>query len=189
MIDFFKKYWDTIASVVSTIIIYFLSSVQFPKIDNENLLQTTVDLKNLTFFLMMAVTISFLVLTKKVTHQKASAIFISVGLLLILGWLLVLFWKYYPFANKNIRVVHECESNFLIGNKIKFSKRLTPKLAAENSPEWLILNADCNPENIWTLESIEANFNRLFLLYFILILLFSLGILSIIQAAYQATLQ
>jgi len=86
-----------------------------------------------------------------------------------------------PYVNQSIlKLKSECGGDFVKGTKLNWQKlnrsdTLILDSLAMASPEKLVQYANCDPENAWTLPSIENQFNGILYRAAITVLFFAVG--------------
>jgi hypothetical protein len=188
-----KKHLDKIINFVSSLSIYFSATTIFPHINNQDLLQSKVNIDKITALLLLVLYLAFLGLSDKWTLKKIPR-YVTIGLSLMASFFVTVFVFYYPFTNKKIvNVRFECGGTFLIGDSINYSKLTSNKdfnydSLATNDPSGFIQRTECNPSFAWTFDSIEHNYNQLLLRYIIALIFFSLGVFCLLKAALKKIL-
>jgi hypothetical protein len=182
-----KKNLDKIVNFVTSIGIYIAATVIFPKIDNQDLIQSKINVDKLTALTLLVLYLAFVGFSAQWKSIKAR-IYTIVGSLLMFGFFYILFAFYYPYVNRKIiDVKFECGHIYLKGDSVNYSKlhqinAMNFDSLSKNDPKAFIQRMDCDPSVCWTFESIEHNYNVIILRYVLSITLFSIGIFSLLKA-------
>jgi hypothetical protein len=185
-----KNRWNEITGIVSAIAIYFAASVSFPHIDNKALSQARGNYERFSILIMIVVYLIFTFISRKMETKRYAGFYAAAGIFALSCWVAFLFLSYYPFINRNVfNLQQACGGTFLKGEKLNNDKLnsasgINYDSLSANDPANLIQFTDCTPENAWKEESIQSNFNQIVFKYIVLIVFFSAGIFSLMQAAF-----
>jgi hypothetical protein len=153
--------------------------VIFPVVKNRHLLQSKINVITIyVIILVIGFSISYC-LQKTIARTFRRRLAIGIPCLLISC--ISLFALYYPYANESIlKLKSECGGDFVKGTKLNWQKlnrsdSLILDSLATASPEKLVQYANCDPENAWTLSSIEDQFSGILYRAAITVFFFAVG--------------
>jgi len=178
------RIFNSIVSVATAVGIYFGSLVIFPSFDNKNLSQAAIDPKSLRLLVMAILVVLILVLSGKLNEKKYWRGYLTIGSGFIVSFFIFLFLVYYPYYNKKVIRVDDCNANFFIGDKFRLDTSNILVGGKKPTIEELILGSSCDPSDVWTSSSIEHNYNIFVVHFIITVILYTVGLLLLIQALF-----
>jgi hypothetical protein len=174
------KYTINIATIIANLL---CSVLLFPHFDNHDLLQSGIWISFVSIILILA---SFALSQLGTKLNLSQLLLTTIGIGLVILFFSYQTLGYYPYVNK--RILHlksSCGGNFIRGDSVNYQK-LNPKIAnydslSKNSPDKFVEETKCDPSIAWTFESIEDNYNGIFLRYCALVFVASLAIFTLID--------